>query len=88
MITTEPWQMDFSDYVESQGGVYAPFPDAVEFIYSQESCASIWEALLAGLRPPEHRVAEMLRRQAPLKVYLPENIAVDYPNVPNPFLKP
>ena len=86
MIATEPWQMDFSDYLKSQGGVYAPFPAAVEFVHSLEWCNSIWEALLAGMRPPEHRVAEMLRQQVHLKGYLPENIAVNYPNVPNPFL--
>ena len=87
MITTEPWQMDFSDYVESLGGVYAPFPDAVEFIYSQEWCLDMggtpcWSAA------PGASCCGNVRRQAPLKVYLPENIAVDYPNVPNPFLKP
>jgi len=81
----QPYEHDFAEYVESRGGVYQPFSEAVRFVYSLEWTASIWEALLAGIRPPAHRVAEMLRLLDHQKPYLPLSIAADYPSVPNPY---
>jgi hypothetical protein len=77
--------MDCKDYIVSQGGGYLPFPAAVEFKYECDWAISMWEALLAGHRPPAHRVADLLKRQEKLKPYLPAEIAKDYPDVPNPW---
>ena len=84
----QPYEMDFADYVQARGGTYLPFPAAVEFCYSCEWSVAMWEALIAGIRPPAQRVAELLRRNEHLKSYLPPEIAVDYPTVENPYLPP
>ena len=79
-----PYDMDFDDYVASRGGVYLPFPEAVRFVYGLDWCRSIWEALVAGIRPPAHRVRAVLEFQPSCQSYLPPWIAKDYPDVPNP----
>jgi len=86
-MKTEPYEMDFADYLESEGGVYLPFPGAVEWYHRMEWCNSIWEALADGIRPPEHRVAMLLKMQEHLKAYLPAHYAVDYPTIDNPWLE-
>jgi len=82
---SDPYQMDFADYVNSRGGTYLPFPRAVEFAYFLDWAQSMWAALLAGKRPPASRVADLLRRSEFTKAYLPQSIAIDYPEVSNPY---
>ena len=81
----KPYEQDFDDYLAERGGVYLPFPAAVRFIYELDWCRSVWEALLAGIRPPASRVADMLRFLSHQKAYLPPDLAADYPTVPNPW---
>lgn len=82
----KPHDYDFEDYLESQGGVYLPFPKVVRLIRQWEWCASICSALLAGIRPPANRVADLLRFEENLKAYLPAEIAADYPTIPSDLL--
>lgn len=83
----EAHTLDFTDYVESLGGTYLPFPAAVELVYFWQWAESMWKALKAGIRPPADRVALLLSYQPEQKAYLPPWIAVDYPDVPNPHGK-
>jgi len=72
---SQPYELDFEDYVAERGGSYLPFPAAVELVYFWEWARAMWTALRAGHRPPAHRVAFLLSYQPQTKPYLPQWIA-------------
>ena len=81
----EPYEMDFAEYIASRGGLYLPFPNAVELVYFWDWARSMWGALRNSIRPPASRIVELLQRQERIGAYLPPEIAQDYPTVANPF---
>ena len=83
--TSEPYTLDFDDYVAARGGLYLPFPAAVELVHFWDWARSMWQVLRAGRRPPAERVAVLLEKGAYMQCYLPPHIACDYPTVPNPY---